>query len=278
MERRKHKTAYVQTIILVVFACISLYPLLYLIGYSLKTNDEIFYSNPFGLPLSPQWINYVKAVTTFDVLTYFKNSVITTVVSLAGIFTLILPFSYAVARMQWKLKGLATMFISIGLFIPLQVSLIPLSVLIKNMGMANTYGALILPYIAFNIAFPFMILSVAFRALPRELEEAAFIDGASVYRTFFSIMLPLVKPAIASAMLFAALGIWNEYILPTVMISSDSLKTLPAGLATFVGQHSTNWGAMGATMMMASIPTIILYLYFSEKIENSLTVGGAVKG
>lgn len=278
MERRKHKTAYVQTIILVVFACISLYPLLYLIGYSLKTNDEIFYSNPFGLPLSPQWINYVKAVTTFDVLTYFKNSVITTVVSLAGIFTLILPFSYAVARMQWKLKGLATMFISIGLFIPLQVSLIPLSVLIKNMGMANTYGALILPYIAFNIAFPFMILSVAFRALPRELEEAAFIDGASVYRTFFSIMLPLVKPAIASAMLFAALGIWNEYILPTVMISSDSLKTLPAGLATFVGQHSTNWGAMGATMMMASIPTIILYLCFSEKIENSLTVGGAVKG
>lgn len=278
MERRKHKTAYVQTIILVVFACISLYPLLYLIGYSLKTNDEIFYSNPFGLPLSPQWINYVKAVTTFDVLTYFKNSVITTVVSLAGIFTLILPFSYAVARMQWKLKGPATMFISIGLFIPLQVSLIPLSVLIKNMGMANTYGALILPYIAFNIAFPFMILSVAFRALPRELEEAAFIDGASVYRTFFSIMLPLVKPAIASAMLFAALGIWNEYILPTVMISSDSLKTLPAGLATFVGQHSTNWGAMGATMMMASIPTIILYLCFSEKIENSLTVGGAVKG
>lgn len=278
MERRKHKTAYVQTIILVVFACISLYPLLYLIGYSLKTNDEIFYSNPFGLPLSPQWINYVKAVTTFDVLTYFKNSVLTTVVSLAGIFTLILPFSYAVARMQWKLKGLATMFISIGLFIPLQVSLIPLSVLIKNMGMANTYGALILPYIAFNIAFPFMILSVAFRALPRELEEAAFIDGASVYRTFFSIMLPLVKPAIASAMLFAALGIWNEYILPTVMISSDSLKTLPAGLATFVGQHSTNWGAMGATMMMASIPTIILYLCFSEKIENSLTVGGAVKG
>ncbi|WP_230399418.1 carbohydrate ABC transporter permease [Novisyntrophococcus fermenticellae] len=278
MERRKHKTAYVQTIILVVFACISLYPLLYLIGYSLKTNDEIFYSNPFGLPLSPQWINYVKAITTFDVLTYFKNSVLTTVVSLAGIFTLILPFSYAVARMQWKLKGLATMFISIGLFIPLQVSLIPLSVLIKNMGMANTYGALILPYIAFNIAFPFMILSVAFRALPRELEEAAFIDGASVYRTFFSIMLPLVKPAIASAMLFAALGIWNEYILPTVMISSDSLKTLPAGLATFVGQHSTNWGAMGATMMMASIPTIILYLCFSEKIENSLTVGGAVKG
>ena len=145
MERRKHKTAYVQTIILVVFACISLYPLLYLIGYSLKTNDEIFYSNPFGLPLSPQWINYVKAITTFDVLPYFKNSVLTTVVSLAGIFTLILPFSYAVARMQWKLKGLATMFISIGLFIPLQVSLIPLSVLIKNMGMANTYGALILP-------------------------------------------------------------------------------------------------------------------------------------
>lgn len=278
MKKKNHKTAYVQTVILFVFACISLYPLLYLAGYSLKTNDEIFFTNPFGLPLHPQWINYIKAVTTFDVLTYFKNSIITTVVSLAGVFVLILPFSYAVARMQWKLKGLASMFLSIGLFIPLQVSLIPLSVLIKHLGMSDTYGALILPYIAFNLAFPFMIVSVSFRALPKELEEAAFIDGASVYRTFFSIMLPLIKPAVASATLFAALGIWNEYILPTVMISSNNLKTLPAGLATFVGQHSTNWGAMGAAMMIASIPTILLYFCFSDKIENSLTVGGAVKG
>lgn len=278
MAKRYHKTACVQTVILVLFACMSLYPLIYLACYSLKTNDEIFYSNPFGLPLSPQWENYVKAVTAFDVMTYFKNSIITTIVSLAGVFVLVLPFSYAVARMRWRLKGLAAMFISIGLFIPLQVSLIPLSVLIKDLGMANTYGALILPYIAFNLAFPFMILSVSFRALPSELEEAAFIDGASVYRTFFSIMLPLVKPAVASAMLFATLGIWNEYILPTVMISSSRLKTLPAGLAAFVGQHSTNWGAMGAAMMIASIPTIVLYLRFSDRIEDSLTIGGAVKG
>lgn len=280
MKRKnyKSKTAYVQTVILTLFACISLYPLIYLASYSLKTNDEIFYSNPFGLPTTPQWSNYLKAVTAFDVLTYFKNSVFITVVALGGVFLLVLPFSYAVARMRWKLKGLASMFIAIGLFIPMQVSLIPLSVLIKNLGMANTYGALILPYIAFNLAFPFMILSVSFRALPVELEEAAFIDGATIYRTFFSIMLPLVKPAVVSSMLFATLGIWNEYILPTVLISTNSLKTLPAGLATFVGQYSTNWGAMGAAMMIASIPTIILYLCFSEKIENSLTIGGAVKG
>lgn len=280
MKRKKSnsKTAYVPTIALILFACISLYPLIYLMSYSLKTNDEIFYSNPFGLPTIPQWVNYVKAVTTFDVLTYFKNSIIITVAALIGVFVLVLPFSYAVGRMKWKLKGIASMFISIGLFIPMQVSLIPLSVLLKNLGLSNTYGALILPYIAFNLAFPFMILSVSFRSLPSELEEAAFIDGASIYRTFFSIMLPLVKPAIVSSMLFATLGIWNEYILPTVLISTDSLKTLPAGLATFVGQHSTNWGAMGAAMMMASIPTIILYLCFSDKIENSLTIGGAVKG
>lgn len=280
MKRKKSnsKTAYIPTITLILFACISLYPLIYLVSYSLKTNDEIFYSNPFGLPAIPQWVNYIKAVTTFDVLTYFKNSIIITVVALIGVFVLVLPFSYAVGRMKWKLKGIASMFISIGLFIPMQVSLIPLSVLLKNLGLSNTYGALILPYIAFNLAFPFMILSVSFRSLPSELEEAAFIDGASIYRTFFSIMLPLVKPAIVSSMLFATLGIWNEYILPTVLISTDSLKTLPAGLATFVGQHSTNWGAMGAAMMMASIPTIVLYLCFSDKIENSLTIGGAVKG
>lgn len=280
MERikvRSHK-AWVQTIILLIFACLSIYPLLYLTCYSLKTNDEIFYSNPFGLPLHPQWSNYIKAITTFDIMTYFKNSLLTTAIALVGVFILILPFSYAVARMKWKLKGAASMFVSIGLFIPLQVSLIPLSVLIKNMGLANTHWALILPYIAFNLAFPFMIISSSFRALPAELEEAAVIDGASIYKTFISIMLPLVKPVITSGALFATLGIWNDYILPTVMISSNELKTLPAGFATFVGQHSTSWGAMGAAMMIASIPTIILYLCFSDKIENSLTVGGAVKG
>ena len=118
-------------------------------------------------------------------MTYFKNSLLTTAIALVGVFILILPFSYAVARMKWKLKGAASMFISIGLFIPLQVSLIPLSVLIKNMGLANTHWALILPYIAFNLAFPFMIISSSFRALPAELEEAAVIDGASIYKTFF---------------------------------------------------------------------------------------------
>ena len=183
MERikvRSHK-AWVQTIILLIFACLSIYPLLYLTCYSLKTNDEIFYSNPFGLPLHPQWSNYIKAITTFDIMTYFKNSLLTTAIALVGVFILILPFSYAVARMKWKLKGAASMFISIGLFIPLQVSLIPLSVLIKNMGLANTHWALILPYIAFNLAFPFMIISSSFRALPAELEEAAVIDGAVSY-------------------------------------------------------------------------------------------------
>ena len=118
MERikvRSHK-AWVQTIILLIFACLSIYPLLYLTCYSLKTNDEIFYSNPFGLPLHPQWSNYIKAITTFDIMTYFKNSLLTTAIALVGVFILILPFSYAVARMKWKLKGAASMFISIGLF------------------------------------------------------------------------------------------------------------------------------------------------------------------
>ena len=121
MERikvRSHK-AWVQTIILLIFACLSIYPLLYLTCYSLKTNDEIFYSNPFGLPLHPQWSNYIKAITTFDIMTYFKNSLLTTAIALVGVFILILPFSYAVARMKWKLKGAASMFISIGLFIRL---------------------------------------------------------------------------------------------------------------------------------------------------------------
>lgn len=276
--KRRSKKKWGISIVVGLFATFSLYPLIYLLFYSLKSSNEIFYTNPFGLPMDPMWENYGKAIQQFDIITYYKNSIIVTLVSLGGVLILDIPFAYAITRMKWKWKNMFRTYMMLGLFIPVQVSIIPLSVFIKQLHLANTYGAVILPYIAFNLAFPCMILSVSYSSIPRELEEAAFIDGATVIDCFFKIGIPLVKPAISTAMLFAALGIWNEYTLATVLISKNGYKTLPLGLASFVGQRSTDWGAMGACMVLASIPTIFLYLFFSQKVENSLTIGGAVKG
>jgi ABC-type sugar transport system, permease component len=274
----KKKSAVIIMILLFIVSILCLYPLVYMIFYSLKTNNEIFFTNPFGIPLHPQFGNYIRAVNNFNILGYFKNSIIVTAVSILGIFVLVLPFSYATTRMKWKLKNTTTTYLTLGLFIPIQVIIIPLSILVRNFHLSDTYFALIIPYIAFNLAFSSLILSTSLRALPKEMEESAFIDGSGIYRTFFQIILPLVKPAIATTIIFAFLNVWNEYTVASVLVFNDNVKTLPIGLASFVGQHTTDWGAMGACLVMASIPTIVIYLIFSEQVEQALTVGGAVKG
>jgi raffinose/stachyose/melibiose transport system permease protein len=246
--------------------------------YSLKTSNEIFYTNPFGFPTNPQFSNYVRAVKSFNILLYFKNSLIVTIVATLGAILLSVPFSYAVSRMNWKFRKHISFYVSLGLFIPAQVIVIPLSILVKNLHIANTYWAVVLPYIAFNLALACMVLSSSFATLPKELEESAFIDGASIQRTFLSIMVPLIKPAIATTSIFTVINVWNEYLLASILLTDNSVKTLPIGLASFVGQYSTDWGAMGACMVIASVPMVVIYLVFSEQVESALTVSGAVKG
>lgn len=274
---KKGKTAIIMAL-LIIFSIICIYPLIYLLFYSLKTNEEIFFLNPFGFPASPQFENYVNAINAFNIVGFFKNSIIVSVVSIAGVMVLALPFAYAVTRMKWKFKNAASTYMTLGLFIPIQVIIIPLAILVRQMHMSNTYFALIVPYIAFNISFSSMILATSFRSIPKEMEESAFMDGATIYRTFFKIIMPLAKPAIATAITFIFLGVWNEYTVASVFISNNAVKTLPVGLASFTGEHSTDWGAMGACLVMASIPTIIIYTIFSEQVEKALTIGGAVKG
>ena len=277
-RKKRNPSDYLVIIFLAAFSIICIYPLIYLLFYSLKTNNEIFYTNPFGFPTKPQYDNYVRAFQAFDLVGYFKNSILVTFASVAGILVLALPFSYATTRMKWKLRGTAVNYLTMGLFIPVQVIIIPLAILVKQMHIANTYWALIVPYVAFNLAFTSMVISTSFISLPKEMEESAFLDGASIHKTFIHIMIPLIKPAIATSLIFAFLNIWNEYTLASVLISNPAVKTLPIGLSSFVGQHSTDWGAMGACFVISSIPTILIYLLFSEQVEKAMTIGGAVKG
>ncbi len=280
--KQAHRTTKPSTaismIFLIICSVIFIYPLFYLIFYSLKTNNEIFLTNPFGFPKDIQWVNYVNAIKAFDILAFFKNSIIVSMASIAGILFFVLPFSYSATRMIWRGKTVVTNYLTMGLFIPIQVIIIPLSILVRDMHLSNTYFALIVPYVAFNLAFSSMIMSTSFAGVPKEMEESAVIDGAGIFRTFVSIIIPLVKPAIATAVIFAFLNVWNEYTVASILISKNSVKTLPIGLANFVGVHSTDWGAMGACLVMASIPTIIIYLIFSEQVEKAMTIGGAVKG
>ncbi len=260
------------------YAALSLYPLVWMLFYSFKNNDEIFVTNPFGPPTVLRTSNYVEAWSQYNVPKYFANSLIVSVATVALTICVALMFSYATARMRWRLSETARIFVSIGMFIPVQAILIPLAIIVRDLNLTNSYWSLILPYTAFNLAFSSMVFYGSFRSLPEELEEAACIDGAGIFRTFFSIIIPTVKPAIATMIIFTFLQAWNEFPIALVLISKETMKTLPLGLLFFQGQFTTDWGAMGATMVIASLPTVVVYTLFSNQVEKAMTIGGAVKG
>jgi len=260
------------------FVLVSLYPLVWLLFYSFKDNEEIFSTNVFGIPKEWRWENYNNAFGVFDIVAYFKNSLIVSIGTVIFTVILALMFSYAAARMRWRLANASRIYMTSGMFIPMQIILIPLLILVRDMHLQNSYFAVIVPYVAFQLSFATIIFYAFFRSLPYEIEESAAIDGASIYTTFFRIMVPLVKPAIASVTIFVFLFAWNEFLVALIMISDNALKTLPLGLLYFQTQFGSDWGAMGAVMVISTIPTILVYLLFSEQIEKALTVSSAVKG
>lgn len=261
-----------------LYFIVSVYPLVWMISYSLKNNEEIFVSNPFGLPTHFRIENYVTAWSQFNIPQYFVNSIVVSTAATFLILVLALMFAFAVARLQWKFSNTIRIYMIIGMFIPLQVIMIPLAILVRDFHLSNTYGALILPYVAMGLPFSTMVLYGYMKGIPSEVEEAACMDGANVYRLFLQVVVPMVMPAIATVAIFQFLNNWNEFTLAYILISDEAMKTLPLGLLFFQGQYSTDWGGMGAVMTIASLPMIIVYLFFSEQVERAMTVGSAVKG
>jgi len=260
-----------------ILAVTQLYPLIWLLLYSLKTNSEIMSGQFFALPKSLQWNNYTEAFTSGNYMKYIGNSVIVTATTL--ILTIVFSgmVSYAITRFRWKYGSIVLLIFMIGIMIPIQSTLLPLMIIFKNMHILNTHLSIIIPYVAFSIPIAVFILSGFLRGIPHEIEESAMIDGASIYRTFFSIILPITVPPIMTVTILTFISIWNEYIIAATFLSSDSLKTLPFGLNSFVGQYTANYGAIGAFLVLGALPVIIVYFILSDKITKGM-VAGAVKG
>ena len=278
-RRHKGPGAVIFSILLWLYAFISLYPLLWMIFYSFKSNEEIFVTNPFGLPRLWQFSNYVNAWTKYDVPLYFKNSIIVGIGTVALTIVCAAMFTFAVARLRWRAREGARTFIALGMFIPVQAIMVPLVKTVNSLGLMNSYFSLILPYAGINLAFACMVYYGFFKTIPREMEEAACMDGATIYQTFLHIIVPLVAPATITILIYVFLSFWNEFILANVLVGTTAkLKTLPLGVLFFQGQFTTDWGSMGATMVIASLPAVLVYCLFSEQVERAMTVSGAVKG
>lgn len=263
---------------LAVFTFVQIFPFYWLVTFSFKSNTEIFDSNNLvGLPKVWHFGNYSKALMGGEILRYLLNSVFYAAVTVVVSTLLASMVAYAINRMYWKAKGIVAAIFSLGIMIPVQATLLPLFQGLDRLGIRGGYLGLMLPYITFAMPMTVMILGGFFKALPREIEEAACIDGCNIFNMFFKIILPMIRPGIATSCIFAFLNTWNELLFANTFVDDAKYKTLPVGIMSFVGEHSTNWGIIGAGMVIATLPTVLIYLLLSKQVQESFTVG-AVKG
>ncbi|WP_066195912.1 MULTISPECIES: carbohydrate ABC transporter permease [Gracilibacillus] len=264
-------------IALITVAIFQIYPLIWLFFFSLKSNAEVFGLSPFALPQEWRWDNYARVWTDGNIDLYFFNSVWITIVSVALTVLLASFVTFAITRMKWKLSKLVLGLIMVGLMVPIHSALIPLFDFFLQLNLIDHPLAIILSYTAFNLPLTIMILLGFYYTLPREVEEAAVVDGCSVHRIFFQITLPMTTPVLATTAIINMIYNWNEFVFVNTFISSDQYKTLTVGIQNFIGQYLTDWGAIGATLIISIIPILIAFLILSDRIVEGIAAG-SVKG
>ena len=262
---------------LIFWAFINLFPVYWMFTFSLKSNKEIFGENVAGLPKEWLFSNYSSAMRTGSMAKYFLNSTIVAVATILITLIAAIMATYALTRFKWRGRKLLNSIFMLGLTIPIHASLVPIYVILKNINMLNTYWSLILPYSAFSLAMAILISSGFMSEIPKDLDEAAYIDGCGVWGTFIRIIVPLMKPAVATVGIYTFLQCWNELMFANVFINDSAYKTLPVGIQALSGQFTTDWGPIGAALVVATFPTLFVYLFLSGKIQESF-IAGAVKG
>ncbi|MCM3129692.1 carbohydrate ABC transporter permease [Paenibacillus provencensis] len=262
--------------VLFLYGILTLYPFVWLVTSAFKTNED-FYNRPFGLPEVWRWENFSVAWESSNLGNAFNNSMIVSMGSLALTLFISALASFVLARFSFRWKGIMLAFFVIGMLIPIHSTLVPLFILMKQMLLLNTYWALILPYTAFALPTAIFILTAYLTSIPRDIEEAAFMDGTGLWGLFFRIMLPMSLPALSTVTILSFLHAWNDFSFALVFINKTELKTLPLAIANFADGYQTDYGLTLAAMTLSIIPTVLLYLLFQEQMMKGMTAG-AVKG
>ncbi|HUH77234.1 MAG TPA: carbohydrate ABC transporter permease [Devosia sp.] len=262
-------------IILIANTFIMLAPILIMVFSAFKTNMEIF-QTPFALPDFTHVSNFIKIWENTNFLRYLMNSFLVTGSSMVLILTLGTMAAYALGRYSFNGNSFILMFFLAGLTLPLKLAIIPLFMLMRDLGVLNNQLSLIFVYTAMGLPTTVFIMTGFIRTLPNELEDAARMDGASEARIMWSVMLPLVRPAMVIAGIQNVVPIWNDFFFPLVFIQNDNLKTLPQGLTTFMGEYATDYGALFSGLTLSAAPIIIIYILLSKQFISGMTAG-AVK-
>ena len=263
-------------IIMIIWSLIAMAPVWLLLINTLKPKKEI-YTNPFGLPREWTLDNYRYIISDNNFFGYSKNSFIVVVVSLAVILLLGSLCAYALAHWRTRTSRGVYFFIIVGMMLPIKIATIRLLEIMKTLGLLNTLWSLFPVYIAMGLPIAVFILTEFIRGLPGELYEAGFMDGAGRFMIYYKIVLPLIRPALATVAIYNLVPIWNDLWFPLIFINVESQKTVLLAVTRLQGQYTTDWPKLLTILSLSALPVILLYLTMSKQFVKGLTAG-AVKG
>ena len=260
-------------IVLFSYMLIALFPIVLIIINSFKTRKAIF-SSPLAFP-NPETFSlegYATVVERSNFARYFGNSLVVTVVSIALVMLIGAMAAYALSEYDFRGNTFMGLYLAIGIMIPIRLGTIGILRLVASLNMVNTLTALILVYTAMGLPLAIFVMTEFMRQVPRELKDAARVDGASEYR-IFGLVLPMVRPAMATVAVFVMIPIWNDLWFPLILANSEAKKTVTLGAQQFLGQFVSDWNAVLASLTLAMMPVLILYLIFSRQLIRGLTAG-----
>ncbi|MCD7818652.1 MAG: carbohydrate ABC transporter permease [Lachnospiraceae bacterium] len=260
-----------------VIAFVQLFPLIWLVDFSLCKSNELFTSGILVWPEEIQWVNYFLAFRDGHFLHYLGNSLLINTLAVILVVLISIMASFACTRMYWKLKNVVAVIMVMGMMIPIHATLLPNYVIYDRLRLTDTIWALLIPYVAFSLPQGYFLTSGFMASVPKELEEAALIDGCGVYRVVFTIIMPLLRPSISTVVIMTYLNNWNEFMMATTYLSSDKWKTLPFCILEFTGQYSSNYAVQFAVMALSAAPALIVYIFLNKYITKGVALG-AVKG
>jgi len=268
------------TIVLLAFTIVVIVPFIWMTVLSVRTTGEIL-TNPYGLPDPIRWQNYVKLMVDPQIrfYRYFVNSIFVSFFALVlnSVIATMAGYGFGRSRYDFKFRGVLFTLLLSALMLPPQIMYIPQFTMMSRYGLLNTRWSLVLLYAATALPVSTYLMSTYFSTLPSELEDAARIDGCTDFSMFWRVMLPLARPAIATVILLNFMNFWNELLLAITMVTKPELRTLPAAMMNFVGEHGSDYAIAAASLVTAAAPIFILYVFLSERFVEGLTAG-AVKG
>jgi N-acetylglucosamine transport system permease protein len=261
-------------VVLSIWAILVIVPLLWTLMTSFKTTSEIFKS-PFNLPATLQFGNYIEAWNTAGIGKFFFNTIFVVGSALILVMLLGSMCAYILARFDFPGNRVVYYMMLGGLMIPIFLAIVPLFFVLKNFGLLNSLPGLVVTYVAFALPFTVFFLYAFFRQLPYEISEAAAIDGANEWRTFFQIMLPMARPGLATVAIMNFLGLWNQFLLPVALNTNQKNYVLSQGLAAFASSagYDVNFGAEFAAVVITVVPVLVVYVIFQRQLQGSVSQG-----